>query len=124
MISVVAPLELGFLLQPLFILDAIIAGQSADQLAALPVGENAAETFTRDARHRREIALADLLVDDDAASANILAEVVRQVEQRAGNTAAQRQESPGGILQTAGPASLIFVGLFHDAIIARRRWLP
>jgi hypothetical protein len=75
-----AELELCFFLQLRFVLDAIIAGQSADEVAALPVGENAAETFTRDARHRREIALADLLVDDDAASANILAEVVRQVE--------------------------------------------
>src|SRR6516225_5200388 len=62
-------LELGFHFQLHFILDAIITGQPADELAALPVIENAAETFAGNAGHCREIALADLLVDHDAAGA-------------------------------------------------------
>jgi hypothetical protein len=42
-----APLQLGFFLQLRFVLDAIRAGQSAEELAALPVVEKAAETYGR-----------------------------------------------------------------------------
>src|SRR6202051_3347859 len=90
-----ANLKLGFDLQLRLVFEAIIAGQPADQLAALPVVEDAADILARDAGHGGEVALPDLLADDDAAGADILAEIVRQFEQRAGDAAAQRQEASG-----------------------------
>src|SRR3984885_6280528 len=62
-----ALLQLGFVLQLRLVFEAIISGQPADQLAALPVVEDAADIFARDAGHGGEVALADLLADDYAA---------------------------------------------------------
>src|SRR5215471_17179332 len=62
--------ELGLVLQQRLVLQAIIAGQAADQLAPLPVIENTADVFTGNASHGGKIALSDLLANDDAASAN------------------------------------------------------
>src|SRR6516225_3067902 len=88
-------LELGLVLQQRFVLQAIVAGQAADQLAPLPVIEDAADILTGNAGHCGKIALPDLLADQNAASANIVTEFLRQFEQRAGNAAAQRQKAPG-----------------------------
>ena len=72
--------QLGFLFQLRLVLKAIITGQSADKLAALPVVENAAHVLARDAGHGGDIALPDLLANDDAARADVLAEIFRQFE--------------------------------------------
>jgi hypothetical protein len=73
-------LNLCLFLQLRFVLDAIITRQLADQLAALPIVENAIEIFSRDTRHSGKIPLADLLVNYNAARADILAEFLRQFE--------------------------------------------
>src|SRR6516164_4271955 len=128
-------LELGLVLQQHFVLQAIIAGKAADQLAPLPVVEDAADIFTGNAGHGGKIALPDLLADDDAAGTDILAEILRQFEQRAGDTAAQRQKAPGrhcrvGFAQPRrdqgqqGPVDLrMFVGEFLECGSAEKAQL-
>src|SRR5581483_3195961 len=89
-------LKFGLVLQQALVLKAIVAGKAADQLAPLPVVENAADLLASNAGHGGEVALPDFLADDDAAGANVLAEVLGQFEQRAGDTAAQRQKTSSG----------------------------
>ena len=60
-------LQLRFVLQLRLVLKAIIAGQTADQLAPFPIVKNAADILSRDARHGGDIALTDFLADDDTA---------------------------------------------------------
>src|ERR1700759_3115252 len=86
-------LKLGFLAKLEFVFQAVIARQAADELAALPVVEDAADLPAGDPGQRRKIALADLLADDDPAGADLLAEILRQFEKRTGDPAAQRQEA-------------------------------
>src|SRR5262249_18152181 len=63
------------------VLHAVIAGEPADQRGALPVLQDAAQVFPRDAGERSKVALAQLLAGQDAARAGVLAEGVRQHEQ-------------------------------------------
>src|SRR5580704_2821683 len=113
-------LQLRFVLQLRLVLKAIIAGQAADQLAALPVVEDAADIFAGDAGHRSNVALSDLLADDDATRADVLAEMLRKLEQGRGNAAFERQETPGrdhrvGLAQTHGEQrdqGLVDLGIF------------
>ena len=75
-------------------LQAVIAGRGGvTTLAPHPVVQDAADVLARDAGHRGEVALADLLPDDDAAAADVLAEGIREVEQRARDAALERQEA-------------------------------
>src|ERR1700685_921675 len=83
-------LELGFEFELRIILEAIIARQPAHQLAALPVVEDTADIFARDAGHGGEVALPDLLADDDPPGADVLAEIPGELEQSQGHPAAQR----------------------------------
>src|ERR1700730_52349 len=89
-------LQLGFGFQLRLVLEAVVAGKPADQLAALPVVEDAAHILARDAGHGGKVALSDLLADDDAAGPDILAEILRQLEQCRGDAALERQETSGG----------------------------
>src|SRR5690349_20749897 len=88
-------LHLRFLLQLRLVLKAIITRQTADQLAPFPVVENAADILARNARHGGDIALTDLLTDDHAAGADVLAEMNGQFEQGRGHPALERQEASG-----------------------------
>ena len=78
----IALLQLQFCLalQLVFVLDAIIAGQSSNHIAALPIIDNATSALTRDASHCREIALTNLLADDSPSVAGVLTEFARQFE--------------------------------------------
>ena len=78
------------------VFEAVIAGEPAQQLVAHPVVEDAADVLARDARHRGEIALRDLLADQDAARADVVAERFREAEQRLRDAAFQRQEAHRG----------------------------
>src|SRR4029079_16446150 len=89
-------LQLGFDLQLRLVLQAIVAGQPAYQLATLPVVEDAAHVLARDAGHGGEVGLPDLLADDNATGADVLAESLRELEQRRGDAALERQETSGG----------------------------
>ena len=60
-------LQLGFMLKLRLVLKAIIARQAADQLAPLPLVEDAAHVLARDAGHGGNVALPDFLANDDAA---------------------------------------------------------
>jgi hypothetical protein len=67
------------------VLKAIIAGQAAHQLAALPLVEDSGDVLACNAGHRGEVSLPDLLTDDDPPWPNFLPEMVGQLEQRLGN---------------------------------------
>src|SRR5712671_6038851 len=82
-------LELGLVFQ------AIVARQPAHQLVADPVVENAADVLARDPGHGGDVALADLLPDENAALADVLAERLREIEQRPRHTALERQKASG-----------------------------
>src|SRR4029077_4017091 len=86
-------LQFSFVFQLGLVLEAIIAGQPAHQLAAFPIVEDAADVLAGEAGDAGKMALADLLADDDAARADVLAEILRQFEQGAGDAAAQRQKT-------------------------------
>ena len=78
------------------VLKAIIAGKVAHQLVALPVIKNAADSFARDAGQGGEVALTDLLMNDDAARSDVFPEIFSKLEQGAGDAAAERQETLRG----------------------------
>src|SRR5947209_6369401 len=78
-----APSRVGGALQRGLALQAIIAGEPADQLGVHPVLQDAAQVLARDTGHRGEVALAHLLADQDAAAADILAERLAEAEERA-----------------------------------------
>src|ERR1700722_8757833 len=65
-------------LQRVLALEAVIAGEAADQLLLHPVLQDAAEVLARDARHGGEVALADFLANEDASGADVLAECGRE----------------------------------------------
>src|SRR4051812_1318677 len=93
--------------QLLLVLEAVIARQPAHQLVADPIVENAADVLAGDARHGGDLALADLLANEDPALAHILAEGFGKIEQRAGDPALERQEASGrhhpvGVAQPRG----------------------
>ena len=88
-------LQLCFVFKLGLVLEEVIAGDGAHQLAALPVVEDAVHGFARQASHGGEVALPDLLADDDATRPNILAEMFRQFEQGAGDAAFKWQEASG-----------------------------
>jgi len=67
-------------LQLIFILDAIKARQSTNHFAALPIIDNATSALTRYSGHCREIALTNLLADDNPSGADVLTEIARLFE--------------------------------------------
>src|SRR5262249_18977396 len=60
-------LFLGFALQGCSVFEAIVAGQALHQGPAPPLVQHAADIFPGDARHRGEVALRDLLPNEDTA---------------------------------------------------------
>src|SRR5947208_16174188 len=81
--------ELGLVLQ------AIIARQPADELKTNPVIEDPADVFARDSGHRRHVALADLVADQDASAADVLTKCFRQIEQRPRHASLEREKASG-----------------------------
>src|SRR5262245_18234022 len=89
-------LKLGLVLEQRLVFKAVVAGQPAHQIAPLLVIKDTADIYAGDAGHSGEIALSDLLPDDDAARADNLATILSQFEKRTGHAAAQRQKTPRG----------------------------
>ena len=87
-----AALQFSFNLQLCGVLKAIITGKSADQLATLPIVENATDVLAGDAGHRGKVALPDFLVNDSAAGADILAKILCQFE-NVSDAPTQRQKT-------------------------------
>ena len=67
-------------LQLVFVLDAVIARQSTNHFAALPIIDNATSALTRNASHCREIALTNPLEDDSPSVAGVPTEFARQFQ--------------------------------------------
>jgi hypothetical protein len=65
---------------------------STHQRAVSPVLQDSIRVFTGEAGHSREVALCDLLPDQDAPAADVVAECCRKVEQDARHAALQREE--------------------------------
>src|SRR5262245_5631785 len=64
---------------------------------ALPqIAQDATDVLARHPGHGSQILAADPLVEPNASATRVLADIVREFEQRAGNTAPHRQEALGG----------------------------
>ena len=64
---------LGFTLEAVLILQAIIARETGHQRTIRPIVEDPADIFPRDACHRGEVALRNLLLNEDASLADVTA---------------------------------------------------
>src|SRR5215471_14629413 len=67
-----------------------------DDLALLQIAQDATDILARHPGHGSQVLPADPLVEQNASATRVLADIVREFEQRAGNTAPHRQEARGG----------------------------
>src|SRR5262249_57412093 len=64
--------------------------------SALPqIAQDATDILARPPGHRSQVLPADPLVEQNASATRVLADIVREFEQRAGNTPPHRQEARG-----------------------------
>ena len=63
--------------------------------ALLQIAEDPTDVLARYPGHGSKVIPADLLVEQNASATRVLADIVREFEQRAGNTALHRQEARG-----------------------------
>src|SRR6266576_5349524 len=76
-----------------FIVDEIVAGGVADQSAPLQFGQGAADVFARDAGHAGNVALPDLVQDDDAPRVRLLTEMLGKFQQGARHARLDAEEA-------------------------------
>ena len=69
-------LHLRFALKPCPVLKTVITRQAAQELLTFPLIDNAADIGASDASHGREIALPNLLMNDNAPGSDVLAEAL------------------------------------------------
>src|SRR5262249_46072511 len=67
-----------------------------DDPALLQIAQDATDILACHPGHGSQILPADPLVEQNASATRVLADIVREFEQRAGNTAPHRQEARGG----------------------------
>ena len=75
---------LDFALEFRFVLKAIVTGQATHDFAAFPILEDTAQVFASNSSYGREVALPDLVLNDDAVRSDIPPKMIRQFEQRDG----------------------------------------
>src|SRR5258708_35424613 len=75
------------------VVDEKIAGRLTDQSAPLQFGQGSADIFARDARHCRDVALPDLVEDDDSSGFRLAAEMLRKLDQCARDARLDGQEA-------------------------------
>src|SRR5215831_15834715 len=66
-----------------------------DDPALLQIAQDATDVLARDPGHGSQVLSADPLVEQNASATRVLADIVREFEQRAGNTPPHRQEALG-----------------------------
>jgi hypothetical protein len=66
-----------------------------DDPALLQIAQDATDVLARHPGHGSQVLPADPLVEQNASATGVLADIVREFEQRAGNTAPHRQEARG-----------------------------
>src|SRR6266403_2967582 len=76
-----------------YIVDEIVAGGLADQSAPLQLGQGAADVFARDAGHAGNVALPDLVQDDDAPRVRLLTEMFGKFQQGARDARLDAEEA-------------------------------
>src|SRR5437660_1713625 len=86
-------LKRGLALKPRFVFQAVVARQTGDKLFAYPGVQNAAHVLARNPGHCCDVALANILMDEDAAATDVLTEGLRQIQQCPRDTAVERQEA-------------------------------
>src|SRR5262245_8776613 len=96
--------ELGFAPERGLVLQAVVTGEPAHQLAVGPILQDAADILASNAGHGAEIALRELLTHQNAAAAHIVAERFREAQQCAGHASldrkkAGRRQRPVGLTQ-------------------------
>src|SRR6516164_6347661 len=67
-----------------------------DDPALLQIAQDATDVLARHPGHSSQVLPADPLVEQNAPATRVLADIVREFEQRAGNTAPHRQEARSG----------------------------
>src|SRR5215471_4352955 len=67
-----------------------------DDPALLQIAQDATDVLARHPSHGSQVLPADPLVEQNASATRVLADILREFEQRAGNTAPHRQEARGG----------------------------
>src|SRR5262249_13765756 len=78
-------LPFRFTVEDGLVLQAIVAREPAHQRTVPPIVEHPAHIFPRNTRHGGEVALGDFLPDEDAPLAEVVAERLGEVQQRARN---------------------------------------
>src|SRR5688572_14491766 len=86
-------LQLNLALQLFPVLQAVVARQPGDELEPDPFVQDARDVLARDPGHCGDIALADLLADQNASVADRLAERLGKIEQGARDAPFQRQKA-------------------------------
>src|SRR5262249_18042987 len=66
-----------------------------DDPALLQIAQDATDVLARHPGHGSQVLPADPLVEQNASTTRVLADIVHEFEQRAGNTAPHRQEARG-----------------------------
>ena len=85
---------LDFQLEFRFVLKAIVTRPAAHDFAAFPILKDTVYVFASYSSHGRKVALADLMLNDDAVRSELPPEMIRQFEQRESNATSQRKEAP------------------------------
>src|SRR5271166_2276801 len=86
---------LGFSFEDGLVLQAIIARETAHQRTVRPMVEDAADIFPRGACHGRKLALGDLLLNNNAALADVTTELIGKAQQRARNASLDGKKARG-----------------------------
>src|SRR6266516_687118 len=74
--------EFRLALELFLVFEAIVAGKPAHDGITLPFVQDPADVLARDSGHCGEVALAHLLMDQDASGAYVASERLREAEQR------------------------------------------
>ena len=82
-----------FALEFRYFLKAIVSGPAAHDFAAFPILKDAVHVFASNSSHGSEVALGDLMLNDDAVRSDLPPEMIRQFEQRESNATSQRQKA-------------------------------
>ena len=71
---------LDFALEFRFLLKTIVTGPATDDFAAFPILKDTVHVFASNSGHGREVALPDLVLNDDAVRSDISPKMIRQFE--------------------------------------------
>ena len=96
-----------FALEFRFVLKAIVTRQATNDFAAFPILEDTAQVFAGYSSHGRQVALPNLVPNDDAVRSDLPPEMIRQFEERTGTRPRSDRKLPAATV----------------TLVSRRRWV-